>query len=36
MTEAQQEALFDKVCGALHRTKHDARPVVLMTCGLAG
>lgn len=36
MTEAQQKALFDKVEHALRHTSDDDRPVVLMTCGLAG
>jgi len=36
MTEAQQQALFAKVNHALRRTRDDDRPVVLMTCGLAG
>ncbi|KXJ85646.1 hypothetical protein Micbo1qcDRAFT_169233 [Microdochium bolleyi] len=36
MTQAQQDALFDRVRDALRRTESDARPVVLMTCGLAG
>ncbi|KAH7014116.1 P-loop containing nucleoside triphosphate hydrolase protein [Microdochium trichocladiopsis] len=36
MSEAQQQALFDRVSDALRRTEDDTRPIVLMTCGLAG
>ncbi|KAI9155109.1 hypothetical protein HJFPF1_07677 [Paramyrothecium foliicola] len=35
MTEVGHEGL-EKVAGMLQRTEHDPRPVVLMTCGMAG